>query len=718
MKTFIFTLFFVLLFCNISKAQIFEEVTEVEITGITKGDVVFVDINKDSFLDFVITGGILGFNYYSAAYFNQGSFFEVIDSIVIPVEKSSINIGDYCNNNLSDLILSGYYIVDFVRYDNADIYKNNSESQLIKQIDINLTPSSYGKIDWLDYDNDSYLDILQTGLTEGNYIIGKIYKNNRENTFIEQSNITIDGVVYSTFAWGDYNNDSFIDLFITGYDGYKETTKLYKNDGHNNFICQNQLNFVNVADGSAEMADYNNDGYLDIIISGDYFEQNLSIWTKLYQNNGNETFTEVTESNFVGVTFSGIKWGDFDNDGLIDLIATGYDIENKNSIIYKNIGNNNFIIVENDELIPVGHSSVACGDFNNDNRLDLLISGSNSDTNTSYISKLYRNTTPNANIRPNVITNLQTEIVGNDVIFSWDEGTDDNQPSPGLNYNIYIYDEDNREHIISGDTVYDNMYVASPQAFPYYHPLNGKRLMPKRGHIQGIRQDGRVSYIVKGVFENCKTYYWSVQAIDASFEGGPFAEEATFVFDNIPPEISCTDSIVITLEEGQTVYSVSGNELDPILYSDNCQITSIINNYNNSESLQGEQIPAGNYTITWTVTDIAGNQAQCSFNLEIKEFVDIIDISEGNITVFPNPTTGTITIYSPLTKGAREISLDIYDLTGRIVYSTNYTANQLANYQIIKLSNFSSGIYFMQFTYLNNVTPSNVEVQITKLIIQ
>ncbi|MBN2777608.1 MAG: VCBS repeat-containing protein [Bacteroidales bacterium] len=712
MKTFIFTLIFVLLFCNLSNAQIFEEVTEVEITGITKGDVAFVDINRDSLLDFVITGGILGFNYYSAAYFNQGSLFEVIDSIVIPVEKSSINIGDYCNNNLSDLILSGYYIVDYVRYDNAEIYKNNSESQLIKQIDINLTPSSYGKIDWLDYDNDSYLDIVQTGLTEGNYVVGKIYKNNKNNVFIEQSSISIDGVVYSTFAWGDYNNDSFIDLFISGYDGYKEKTKLYKNDGHNNFICQNQLNFINVADGSAEMADYNNDGYLDIIITGDYFEQNLSIWTKLYQNNGNETFTEVTETNFVGVTFSDIIWGDFDNDGLIDLIVTGYDIENKNSIIYKNIGNNNFIVVENDELIPIGHSSVACGDFNNDNCLDLLISGSNSDTNTSYISKLYRNNTPIANIRPNVITNLQTEIVGNDVIFSWDEGTDDNQPSPGLNYNIYIYDEDNREHIITGDTVYDNMYVASPQAFPYYHSLNGKRLIPKRGHIQGIREDGRVSYIVKGVFENCKTYYWSVQAIDASFEGGQFAEENVFVFDNISPEINCSDSIVITLEEGQTVYPVVGNEFDPVMYSDNCQIISIINNYNNSESLQGEQIPVDNYTITWTVTDIAGNQSQCSFNLEIKEFVDIIDISQGNITVFPNPTTGKITIYSPLVNGAGEISVDIYDLSGRIVYSTNFTANQLANYQIIELNNFNSGIYFMQF--INN----QKIIQITKLIIQ
>ncbi len=705
MKTFIISLFFVLLFCNISNAQVFVEVTEVEIQEMSNGDVDWGDYNNDGLLDFVITGrrfmeSIV--NYYFIIYKNIGNNqFEKLNYSFIGIEDGSLDWGDYNNDNYIDIALSGFHLENNIFDVYSEVLKNDYDSSFSWIENDNFIRTCTGEMKWGDYNIDGKRDLLQCGITKQGYVKANVYTNDNNNSFKVFSSISKgkDGSI----DWGDYDNDGYIDFIITGWVLDAKETRIYKNQGDTTFIEQTQFDFSDVMYGSVEWGDYNNDGFLDILISGD--DNDWVRITKIYKNNKGKNFIEINTESIIQVTFGCVIWGDYNNDGLLDICVTGSNNIQFNTKLYLNNGSNNFVIESDTILAPVNNCSAVFGDFDNNKNLDIIITGTS--INGIKISKLYRNTTPIANIRPNVITNLQTEIVGNDVIFSWDEGTDDNQPSPGLNYNIYIYSEDNREHIISGDTVYDNMYVASPQAFPYYHALNGKRLIPKRGHIQGVREDGRVSYIVKGVFENCKTYYWSVQAIDASFEGGRFAQEATFVFDNITPQITCTDSIVLTLEEGQTFYSVSGTEFDPILYSDNCQITSIVNNYNNSESLQGEQIPVGNYTITWTVTDIAGNQTQCSFYLEIKEYIDIVDISEGNITVFPNPTSGKIAIYSKQT--AIEV-VEIYDLTGRMVYSNNYSGKQ-SNYQIIDLSNFSSGIYFMQF--INN----QKIIQTTKLII-
>jgi len=707
-----------LLFCNISSAQIFEEVTGVEITGAYKGSVAWGDYNNDGLMDFMITGHYYENTihyYYSAIYNNRGNNnFNEIPDVFERVNESSLEWGDYNNDNYIDILLSGFRSESKLNA-YSEIYKNNADKTFTLQDNISFVKTGTGEMKFGDFNRDGVNDVLQCGLTKYGQVIANVYENRGNNYF--DIFLMMQKGYEGCLDWGDYNNDGYMDFIIAGLISTQRETKIFKNQGDTIFVEQTYNLISNIAQGSVQWGDYDNNGFLDIIISGNDSVGNCV--TDVYKNFNGNLFTKLDTENIPKVCLGSVIWGDYNNDGMLDIYVTGWASENNIGIeiskLYKNNGNDTFSEQENEDFIPVGYSSIAFCDYDNDFDLDILLNGNTSEGN---ITKIYKNNTPTPNIRPNVITNLQAEIVGEDVILSWDEGTDDNQPSAGLNYNIYVYDSDNREHIISGDTVYENMYIASPQAFPYHHPLNGKRLFPKRGQIQGVRENGRVSYMLKGFVEDCKGYYWSVQAIDASFEGGPFAEEAIFSLDSMPPEISCVDDFSISLEEGQTVYTVTGTEFDPVMFYDNCPNAKIVNNYNNSETLQGEEIPAGNYTITWTVTDIAGNQSQCNFYLEIKEFVDIIDISEGNITVFPNPTTGNITIYSPLTKGDGGINLDIYDLTGRIVYSTNYTANQLANYQIIELSNFSSGIYFMQFIFYKNGTLSEVEGQTTKLIIQ
>jgi hypothetical protein len=522
-----------------------------------------------------------------------------------------------------------------------------------------------------------------------------MYKNNMNNTFTYQTQIIINGRWCGSLAWFDYNNDSSLDFLLTGSNGSIQITKLYKNNCDNTFAVQNQLNFTNVMDGSVTCGDYNNDGYLDILICGINLENGSSKKTIIYKNNGNETFTEMSDIEISDVYYGSAKWGDYNNDGLLDILLTGW---NENSYflskIYKNNGNETFIEQTDITLIPVFYSDVAWGDYDNDNDLDILLTGYAS---ISVTSKIYKNNISTPNTRPNVITGLQTIIEGNDVIFSWDEATDTNQPSAGLNYNIYVYSEDsplnstgqNDQSGQTGST--DGLYIASPQAFPYSHPLNGKRLLAEPGSIQGIRENGRVSYIIKGVFENCKKYYWSVQAIDATFAGGEFAPEQAFVFDNILPEITCPGNITINLSEGQTFYTVSGTELDHINTNDNCEIVSLTNNFNSLSTLAGEEIPIGTTTIFWSVTDIGGNSQTCNFDITVNEFVGISNISKEEVVIYPNPADGYVTINLAGFENLLELTIEIYDNSGKLVYSGKADCETTIN-----TSNFKSGIYVVK----------------------
>lgn len=193
-------------------------------------------------------------------------------------------------------------------------------------MNINLTKTCYGILKWGDYGNDGYSDIFQSGYNPYN-LISKIYENSRNNNFIELTNLSIEGVFYSSVSWGDYNNDGYLDFVYTGATDYYNITKVFKNNGNNTFDPQNDLLIPNIAYGSVEWGDCNNDGFLDILITG-WTGTKTRIAT-IYKNNKGENFTELEEANFIGVSQGHTIWGDYNNDGLSDVLLTGWDSSKK-----------------------------------------------------------------------------------------------------------------------------------------------------------------------------------------------------------------------------------------------------------------------------------------------------------------------------------------------------------------------------------------------------
>ncbi len=297
------------------------------------------------------------------------------------------------------------------------------------------------------------------------------------------------------------------------------TSQLYQNTGNN---------FTNVATGlpgvyfgSAAWGDYDNDGRLDILLTGatalDSNGNPTNLIAQVWRNTGNG-FSNIN-AGLPGVCLGSVAWGDYDNDGRLDILLTGATGVDTNgnpsgliSQVWRNTGNGFSNI--NAGLPGLCYDSVAWGDYDNDGRLDILLNGATA-VNTSgngvnLITQIWHNNTAFSNTPPAAQTGLKATASGGSVIFSWTPTVDAQTPSSGLTYNV-------RAGLTPGGSE-----LIMPMA-----ENSGRRLVPKFGNAQ----EARIKILVNPPIG--KPIYWSVQAIDTAFAGSPFATEQSFGFNTV-----------------------------------------------------------------------------------------------------------------------------------------------------------------------------------------
>src|SRR5439155_5896831 len=156
------------------------------------------------------------------------------------------------------------------------------------------------------------------------------------------------GIQYIEWVFGDYNNDGFNDIFCTLAEAQNTANDLlFKNNGNGTFRnVTRQAGILTLSSGrSLAWGDYDNDGDLDLFISRGRDDDPLK--QTLYRNNGDGTFTEVTDQAGLGAISNNraAAWGDFNNDGYLDLyvVNSGNDTDGKGpNFLYRNNGNGTF----------------------------------------------------------------------------------------------------------------------------------------------------------------------------------------------------------------------------------------------------------------------------------------------------------------------------------------------------------------------------------------
>ena len=461
------------------------------------------DYDNDSDLDILVTGLGGGGAEISRIYRNDGGgSFVDIEAGLIGLKNSSLAWGDLDNDADLDILMTGeHYFGDYVCYTN--MYRNNGNSTftLIPTLMPGLTRSS---IALGDYDNDGYLDVLQMGLDPqpNGFCSTRIFRNNGNFVFTDIGANLI-GLWWGSVAWGDYDNDDDLDILITGSyvdSSYHRISRVYRNNGNSTFT-DIAAGLTGVMSGCAAWGDYDNDGDLDIILTGNSGTNPLS---KVYRNNGNSTFTYILTA-IPGVYDSSVSWGDYDNDGDLDVLLIGIsEYPMSISKIFQNNGNANFTEI-NADFTGLSEGSANWGDYDNDGDLDILLSGFIDDANDNYYAKLYRNNSTSFNSIPSAPTNLRSTIIGDYVKFQWDAANDNQTPQPGLSYVIRI------------GTTSGSCQISSPQS-----NSSGYRLIPAMGTTNmNCYHRLLISLIPEGA-------YWTVQTIDASLSGSAFSEEQEF----------------------------------------------------------------------------------------------------------------------------------------------------------------------------------------------
>jgi hypothetical protein len=504
--------------------QQFTQQNDIILTAVSDGNVAWGDYDNDGDLDILLTGDTSTVKYslkpISKIYKNDGnnSFTEQSDITLPGIRGGSAEWIDYDNDGDLDIFISGNLSdTTSTSIPITRIFKNNGENNFIEQSDIDFIEVTSGCSAWGDYNNDGNFDLAFAGWSQATSSrLSAIYKNKGDNNFLHQLEIEIEGGNSGDTKWGDYDNDGDLDLLITGYTGSSFFSSIYKNNNDGTFSIQSDINLPTMWGGTAEWGDYDNDNDLDILINGTTRYLSSPNISSIY-NNDNGIFTEQTEILLDSAGESTSMWGDYNNDGLRDIILAGNIGEwNKKSLqtaIYKNNDGSSFTKQSIELLEGICRGSVAWGDYDNDGDLDILLCG-NIDTlygNKRPITRIYKNNAVVPNSKPDIINNLQETVEENKVTFSWEAASDNNQDG-GLNYNLYVYNTDL------------STYARPAHAFRKSEDLNGRRLIVKDGEIQGTSYS---MILQKG------NYTWSVQAIDAGFAGGEFANERSFTVETV-----------------------------------------------------------------------------------------------------------------------------------------------------------------------------------------
>lgn len=506
MNKILFAIFFGVIIQFVSAYSSFSQQfqkTSLDIKGLSGGNVSWIDLNNDMLLDIFLTGKDDSGLPSTYVYINQGNEkFVKINSGIPDVSGASFSWEDFDKDGDIDLLLSGE-----LRNGNliSGIYRNDLPFGFT-ETDFDFIRIHSGSVKWVDYNNDANSDVFITGLNSNGVPESKLYKNTGGN-FIEVSS-TFHSLYNSTYEFYDLDNDGDKDVIFTGQSNENKNsyiTKIFINDKSTFIESGNSM--PPVSKGSASWGDFDADGFADIVLNGET-EQGFAMM--IMHNNHDGTFTQHT-SQFPGVAYGKVLWADFDNDGFSDILMTGNLPGNTNGVT-KLFRNNNGAFQEvNTELPSLINSSVSAGDYNNDLKLDIIITGHDRVISGNVIS-LYKNIINVTNDLPVEPKGLTTSFDRSIIHFSWLSGFDQNTPSPGLTYNIRVGSTPGGSEIISP-------LSAGSDGFSKY-PGYGNSGNSHQIHLTDL---------------DTGTYYWSVQTVDNTFNTSEFSLEQSFIITK--PEV-------------------------------------------------------------------------------------------------------------------------------------------------------------------------------------
>ncbi len=444
------------------------------------GAAIVDDFTNDGYLDVVISSENLDEHMHFFINNGDGTFSDATEFSGLNYLTGGLNMmqTDYNNDGWKDIFVTrrGHSANIYATEPNS-LLRNNGDgtfTDVTKASGLLVAHQSQSAV-WADFNNDGWLDIYIANQAQDAFsnIPSELYINNKDGTFSnvsEQSNTKIVAFAKGVTA-ADYNNDGYIDIFISGQDG---TKFLFKNTGikDNIPVFENVTEHAGIRDRNGTSTtwffDYDNDGWQDILIhskkfafSPVYYYAYEALGNKLpdydakmylYRNKGDGTFEEVAKQvglDKVSIAM-GSNFGDFDNDGFLDFyIGSGnldFSVLVPNRLFRNNAGVSftDVTLAARVGNLQKGHG-VSFADLDNDGDQDIYIDMGGAYKGDAYQGSLYINPGQNDNKW------IKLELVG----------VKANRPAIGANIKVY-FKENGKERVVHREVNSGSSYGANP----------------------------------------------------------------------------------------------------------------------------------------------------------------------------------------------------------------------------------------------------------------
>jgi hypothetical protein len=285
-------------------------------------------------------------------------------------------MSDMDNDGDLDLIISGSNRTDF--------YKNDGQALFTYEPIAPFMPSDAGEIIIGDVDGDDDNDVIQYGSLDQSNGFATLFLNDDSGNFTQSMSAVFTPYINARIEYIDLEGDGDLDLLSFGENENGEAQmSIYENDGQGNFTLFIDSNVNPLNAEKISVGDIDNDGDEDFLISG--LSDNSEPNTLLYLNDGSGQFSTLINSPFPNIFAGSSAFSDLDNDGDLDLLLIGAEaggIPNIHSIVFENLGNNDFLA--SDSLGGEYIAANAIADLNGDGKKDILIQGFVDDTNVYW----------------------------------------------------------------------------------------------------------------------------------------------------------------------------------------------------------------------------------------------------------------------------------------------------------------------------------------------
>jgi hypothetical protein len=311
-----------------------------------------------------------------------------------------LTAGDYDNDGDVDICIGmGYYYPPKTATGLTQLYRNNGNdmfTDITTSSGVGVAHNRQGRcLVSFDYDNDGWLDLL----VETTPVLDLLRNNGGLSfsyvTWQANLGVTTDGEDVFGFAIGDVDNDNDLDIY---FPRTIANSIFYRNNGDGTFTNATGASGLpsdNLNEG-AVFFDYNNDGWLDLFLRGSQYYKKNSV-CRLYKNNGNGTFANVSWTSGIAYVPAGDEYGgglttgDFDNDGYIDLFVV--DPKSNGNRFFYNNGNGTFTNIASAVNLRnnLNYWCAPAADYNHDGYLDLYMCRNGFDTSPLFNATLYEN---------------------------------------------------------------------------------------------------------------------------------------------------------------------------------------------------------------------------------------------------------------------------------------------------------------------------------------